>query len=119
MYKIEINNQRKIGAVQTEFNEFFPHLKIEFYTMHPSSIYERIKEYIDQKKTIDTCRNNNNNKNGFFYFHEEMKANELKQSLKNEFGLNVDIFHKIGREKWSNDPIPNNQLLKEINFEIQ
>jgi hypothetical protein len=117
MYKIEINNQRKIGAIQTEFNEFFPHLKIEFYTMHSSSIYERIKEYIDQKKTLEKCRNIN--QNGFFYIHDEMKANELKQSLKNDFGLNVDIFHKVGKEEWSNEPIPNNQLLKEINFEIQ
>jgi len=40
-------------------------------------------------------------------------------TLNNEFGLNVDIFHKIGREQWSNEPIPNNQLLKEINFEVQ
>jgi hypothetical protein len=117
MYKIEINNQRKIKSIQNEFNEFFPHLKLEFYTMHPSSIYERIKEYLDNKKTIETCRDSK--KNGYIYIDEEMKANELKSSLKNEYGLNVDIFHKIGKDEWSNDPIPNHQLLKEINFEVQ
>jgi hypothetical protein len=48
-----------------------------------------------------------------------MKANELKTTLKNEFELNVDIFHKIGIDQWSNDPIPNQQILKEINFEVE
>ena len=117
MYKIEISNQRKIKSIQNEFNEFFPHLKLEFYNMHPSSIYERIKEYLDDKKTLEKCRNTN--VNGFIYMDVEMKANELKTTLKNEFGLNVDIFHKIGKEQWSTEPIPNHQLLKEINFEVQ
>jgi hypothetical protein len=117
MYKIEINNRRKIKSIQNEFNEFFPHLKLEFYNMHPSSIYEKIKEYLDQKKVLEKCRDANND--GFLFIDEEMKANELKTTLKNDFGLNVDIFHKIGKEQWSNDPITNDQLLKEINFEIQ
>lgn len=117
MYKIEINNRRKIKSIQNEFNEFFPHLKLEFYMMHPSSIYEKIKEYLDEKKTIEKCRNMNND--GFLFIDEEMKANELRTTLKNDFGLNVDIFHKIDKEQWSNEPIPNHQLLKEINFEIQ
>jgi hypothetical protein len=117
MYKIEISNQRKIKSIQNEFCEFFPHLKLEFYTMHPSSIYEKIKEYLDHNKTLDNCMDKK--KDGFIYIDEEMKANELKTTLNNEFGLNVDIFHKIGREQWSNEPIPNNQLLKEINFEVQ
>jgi hypothetical protein len=85
--------------------------------MHPSSIYERIKEYLDDKKTLDKCRENG--KNGFIYIDEEMKANELKSTLKSEYGLNVDIFHKIDKNQWSNEPIPNDQLLKEINFEVQ
>lgn len=117
MYKIEINNQRKIKSIQNEFSEFFPHLKLEFYTMHPSSIYERIKEYLDNKKTLEKCRDSN--KQGFIYIDDEMKANELKTTLKNEFELNVDIFHKIGIDQWSNDPIPNQQILKEINFEVE
>ena len=117
MYKIEINNRRKIKSIQNEFNEFFPHLKLEFYNMHPSSIYEKIKEYLDHKKMLEKCRDANND--GFLFIDEEMKANELKTTLKNDFGLKVDIFHKIGKEQWSNDPIPNDQLLKEINFEIQ
>ena len=117
MYKIEINNQRKIKSIQNEFNEFFPHLQLEFYTMHPSSIYERIKEYLDNNKTIENCQDMK--KDGFLFIDEDMKANELKTNLKNEFGLNVDIFHKIGKDQWSIDPIPNHQLLKEINFEVQ
>jgi hypothetical protein len=85
--------------------------------MHPSSIYERIKEYLDGKNTLEKCRETK--KDGFIYIDEDMKANELKTTLKKEFGLNVDIFHKIGKNQWSIDPIPNDQLLKEINFEIQ
>jgi hypothetical protein len=117
MYKIEISNQRKIKSVQNEFSEFFPHLKLEFYTMHPSSIYERIKEYLDNKKSLEKCRDSG--KDGFIYMDEDMKANELKTTLKNDFGLNIEIFHKTGKDQWSNEPIPNHQLLKEINFEIQ
>ena len=117
MYKIEISNQRRIKSIQNEFNEFFPHLKLEFYNMHPSSFYERIKEYMDNKKTLDKCREKE--KNGFVYIDEDMKADEFKTTLKNEFGLNVDIFHKIEKDQWSNEPIPNQQILKEINFDVQ
>lgn len=117
MYKIEINNQRKIKSVQTEFNEFFPHLKLEFFNMHTSSIYEKIKEYLDHKKTLEKCRDTNTH--GFLFIDEDMKANELKTTLKSDFGINVDIFHKIGKEQWSSEPIPNDQVLKEINFEVQ
>ncbi|MFY7943815.1 MAG: hypothetical protein ACOVNZ_04500 [Crocinitomicaceae bacterium] len=117
MYKIEINNQRKIKAIQNEFNEFFPHLKLAFYKVHHSSVYEQIKEFLDEKYTLDKCRTKKNN--GYIFLDEEMTAEDLKSSLRNDFGLNLDIFHKIGKEQWSVEPIPNNQQLKEINFEIQ
>ncbi len=117
MYKIEINNKRKIQAIQNEFNEFFPHLKIEFFNIHRSAIYNQIKEYVDGKSNLLVkCRERNND--GFLFLDEDIKANELKETFYKDFGLNIDIFHKIGKDSWSKDPVPNNQILKEINFEI-
>ena len=117
MYKIEISNKRKIQAIQNEFNEFFPHLKIEFFNIHRSAIYNQIKEYVEGKSNLLVkCREKNND--GFIFLDDDMKASELKETLKKDFGLNVDIFHKIGKDRWSKEPLPNEQILKEINFEV-
>ena len=116
MYKIEINSKRKIRDIQTEFNEFFPHLKIEFFNIHRSAFYDQIKEYVDASSTLLKCRERNNE--GYIFLNDELRNVDLKTSLKKDFGLNIDVFHKIGRDSWSIDPIPNEQLLKEINFEI-
>lgn len=117
MYKIEINNKRKIQAIQNEFNEFFPHLKIEFYNIHHSAIYNQVREYVDGKSHfIANCREKNND--GYIFLDDEIKANELKETFNKDFGLNIDLFHKIDKNQWSKEPIPNHQILKEINFEV-
>lgn len=116
MYKIEINNKRKIRDIQTEFNDFFPHLKIEFFIIHRSAFYDQIKEYVDASSSLLKCREKNND--GYIFLNDELRTLDLKNNLKKDFGLNIEIFHKIGVDSWSKDPIPNEQLLKEINFEI-
>jgi hypothetical protein len=117
MHKIEINNLRKVIAVQKEFSEIFPHLRIDFHLKPHQSHGENTPKMAKKTKLrIGDCRVHSHT--GYLYLNEEMTVKEFKSYLTNEFGLAVEIFQKIEKGKWSKNPIYSNQLLAEINFEI-
>jgi hypothetical protein len=50
--------------------------------------------------------------------NEDLNVQKLKENSLNYFGLKAEIFQKTDLNLWSQNPISNNQLLREINFEI-
>ena len=111
MYKIEISNNRKIEDIQDEFNEFFPHLRMEFYSN--ASLSFELNEREDP--TISTYRTNS--KNGYLFLHDDLTVENIKSIMFDEFGLLIDIFQKTDINQWSSQPKSEFQLLREIDFE--
>lgn len=116
MYKIEINNNRTLDEIQDEFNEFFPHLKIEFYPMiiegHNTIMHQNpniSKDIVESYRT--------NSVTGFLYLHDDLRVEEIKTIMFDNFGLLIDIFQKTDINQWSSKPKAEFQLLREIDFE--
>ncbi len=117
MYKIELNNSRKLAEIQDEFQEYFPHLTILFYEVAcPNTAFYPPQLIRDQEAIIQQCRSSD--KTGYIYLHDELSVSKLKENIKNNFDLDIEIFHKIDSSNWSQKPLGNKQILKEINFEV-
>ena len=91
--EITINDQRKIFAVQKEFNEMFPFLKLGFYKKsskvgeEPSA--KRIKHI---SKTIAECSSIHSSE--YITIKPQMTIGEVEQAFRNMYGLPVHVFKK-------------------------
>jgi len=94
--KIDINDKRKIFAIQEEFNTAFPYLKIEFFTKPHQSGGASPKHYMtSSSKTLGECRTVHNN--GHISISPEMTVDELEQRFKDVYGLSIQVFRKSGK----------------------
>jgi hypothetical protein len=94
--KIDINDKRKIFAIQEEFNTAFPYLKIEFFTKPHQSGGASPKQYMSSSsKTLGECRTVHNN--GHISISPEMTVDELEQRFMDVYGLSIQVFRKSGK----------------------
>lgn len=94
--KITISDRRNISAIQKEFNDAFPYLKIEFFSKPHSAGGPSPKKFMkDPSKTIGECRTIR--KSGTISITSATTVTELEQKLRNNFGLSVQIFRKSGK----------------------
>ena len=94
--KILINDHRKLFAIQKEFREMFPYLKLEFFSKPnkvgaPSSL----KKMKDPGNTIGQCRVIHNN--GTLTITPAMTVADLENGFSDVFGLTVKVFRKSGK----------------------
>jgi hypothetical protein len=95
--KISINDHRKINAIQAEFSEMFPFLKIEFFAKpHQSTGMASDKLIKYGSKTIGECRTIHNM--GILTISSEMSSTDLENNFRDIFGLNIKLFRKSGNE---------------------
>lgn len=93
--KITINDNRKIFAIQQEFNEIYPFLKLEFFAKPHKKGGASAKEIIKHpSKTLGECRTVHNS--GSITIVPEMTVNELEQHFADVYGLGVQVFRKSG-----------------------
>jgi hypothetical protein len=94
--KIIINDQRKIHAIQEEFNKEFPYLKIEFFSKpHKPGGAGSPKLVKNGSKTIEDCRTIHNN--GAVTITPHMTVNDLEQRFSDVYGLGIQVFRKSGK----------------------
>jgi hypothetical protein len=115
--KIIINSSRKISAIQDEFSAQFPGLSIGFYAKpsHPGAA-PSTKLIKHSGKTLHECRINSND--GAIEIFPTMNISELKDNLRDIFGLSVEIFQK-SKEGAETSPLGDNLVLGEIVKEIR
>lgn len=95
--KIEINNNRKIFAIQEEFSGEFPNLNIMFYGKpskpggSPST-----KMVTSSAKFLAECRAIHNS--GHISISPQMMVRDLKQNFRDVFGLAIEIFPKLSSD---------------------
>jgi hypothetical protein len=110
---IIINDHRKIFAIQKEFNEAYPFLKIEFFSKPHRSGGASSKKIMKQPgKTIGECRILHNK--GALTIMPEMTVAELEQNINDVYGLSVQIFRKSGNA-WLETTRTDNWTLQEQN----
>jgi hypothetical protein len=94
--KISINDHRKIHAIQDEFNQVFPYLKIEFFSKpHISGGQSSKKMMKSSSKTLGECRTIHNK--GSITISPEMTVDELEQRFMDVYGLSIQVFRKSGK----------------------
>lgn len=93
--KIDINDHRKVFAIQEEFNEVFPYLKLEFFSKPHKQGGASSKESIaESSKLIGDCRTIH--AGGTLTVNPNMTVAELEQNFTDVYGLSVQVFRKSG-----------------------
>ncbi len=91
--EITINDQRKIFAIQKEFSDFFPFLKLEFYSKSNTEGGIPSKKPMKHiSKTIAECRTIHNS--GHIKIQSKMTVAELEQSFRDVYGLSLEVLRK-------------------------
>ena len=110
---IIINDHRKIFAIQKEFSEMFPYLKLEFFSK-PHSVGGASSKKIMKHpaKTIGQCRVIHNK--GTLTITPNMTVADLEQNFADVYGLSVQVFRKSGKS-WLETTVTDNWTLEKQN----
>lgn len=94
--KIKISDNRKISAIQKEFNTVFPYLKLEFFSKpHTKGGGSAKKLMKSNSKTLGECRTIH--KKGDITIVPQMTVGDLEQHFQDIYGLSLQIFRKSGK----------------------
>ena len=114
--KIIINNRRRIYAIEEEFNQVFPNLKIEFFAKPNKPGGVPLEQRVTPGKSIVECRAVHNE--GAITITPAMTIDNLKQNFRDVYGLSVQVFKKSG-EDWIETTGNGNCSLEEQNRQPQ
>lgn len=90
-----IKDNKTIKAIQEEFNNKFPYLKIEFYTQeHEDHEGSKPTDKLSDDLTIGQARTKMNE--GDLSIHANQKVSTLEQNFHDIYGLNAQVFRKSG-----------------------
>ena len=113
--KLRITSNRLIEEVQHEFNNAFPYLKLEFF-QHKSKLKDQalfaLNNVLPHHKRIGECQAND--AEGLLEINEAMKVSELERKLKDQFGLNAQVFRHSG-SLWLQTTMTDNWTLQKQN----
>jgi hypothetical protein len=112
--KIQINDHRKIFAIQEEFNSLFPRLKIEFLAKPNTADGPASEKIRKASKKIGDCRVQHTS--GELTITSGMTASDLKQILSDKYGLSIELFRQLG-SGWVETTDNNKLSLQEQNEE--
>jgi hypothetical protein len=115
MKTIKINNQKKISELQTEFNEVFPFLRLEFFrNKHAGQHAYTKRDLLNPELTLKQGSWQHNQ--GAIVLKENMKVSELEELFENLFGLSVQVFRKSGGS-WIETTVTDDWTLERQNEE--
>lgn len=111
--KLIINDHRKIFAIQEEFNQLFPYLKLEFFSKPHTNGGATSKKLVKHSsKTLGECRTLHNT--GEVTIIPGMTVSELEQGFGDVYGLGVQVFRKSGKT-WLETTVTDNWTLEKQN----
>ena len=115
--KIQINDHRKILAIQKEFSTLFPWLKIEFFNKpHKVKGGSPLSQLVSSSKTLGECRTVHNS--GVITIVPGMTVADLEQSFRDVYGLSIQIFRKSGKT-WLETTVTDTWTLEKQNQQGQ
>jgi len=111
--KIAINDKRKISAIQNDFNDMFPYLRLEFFSKPHDAGTGSPKKYMSHpSKTLGECRTKH--KSGSILITPGMTVNKLEQNFREVYGLSVQVFRRSGKA-WLETTVTDGWTLEEQN----
>lgn len=117
MKKITIGGNKQIAALQQEFNEAFPYLKIEFFNREHARKGGSARQDMLSPDTVLGQLQKVRAK-GSILLKDSMTVSELEELFKDHFGLSVQVFRKSGRS-WIETTVTDDWTLKDQNAEGQ
>ena len=90
-----IQDNKSIQAIQKEFNDKFPNLKIAFYA-HEHGDHEGSPNADKLEETLTIGQARTKTTEGDLSIHANQKVNTLEQNFHDIYGLNVQVFRKSG-----------------------
>src|SRR6188472_3321092 len=113
--KIAINDRRKISAIQNDFNEMFPYLRLEFFSKPHDTKGATPKKYMTHpSKTLGECRTIH--KSGSILITPRMTVFKLEQNFRDVYGLSVQVFRRSGKA-WLETKVTDGWTLEEQNIQ--
>jgi hypothetical protein len=110
---VNINNLKTIQSIQDEFHEKFPHLNIKFYKeAYAPGEYSPLLIKWKASRTIGEIKKMQQSKN--LSISQDQKTEDLKTNLKEQYGLNAQVFYKSG-DIWLQTMKKNDWTLKQQN----
>jgi hypothetical protein len=114
MLKIQISDERTLKEIQSDFNSYFPFLKLEFFkTPHRVGQGSAKDLIIASNKFVKDCRTLK--PSGFLEIKDGMTVNQLEQLLFENFGLAAQVFRKSGNVWLETSATDNWTLLQQNN----
>jgi hypothetical protein len=111
--KIVINDRRKISAIQNDFNEMFPYLRLEFFSKAFEAGGSSTKKVIKHStKTLGECRTIH--KSGSILITPRLTVCKLEQNFRDVYGLSVQVFRRSGKA-WLETTFTDGWTLEEQN----
>ncbi len=90
---MKITDEKRIIDIQSEFNQLFPYLKLEFYkSPHKEGEGTEQSSILDPYTKIRAASQVDSS--GELNINEEMKVAEVERLLADQFGLNAQVFRK-------------------------
>lgn len=113
MTDIIIDNDKSIEAIQSEFRQHFPFLKLIFYKVaHEATEASKAKDEIDSHLSIGEARAKDAEGNISINGHK--KVSTLETEFREHYGLNVQVFRK-SRKIWLQTTATDSWTLTEQN----
>lgn len=107
--KLQIKPQTTLAEIQNKFQKAFPLLKIEFFKKpHRIGQPSPKKDLVNNGLTVSSVTDNH----GEISINGKMKISELEQQLREKFGLNIQVFCKMGTT-WIQTSKTDNMTLEE------
>lgn len=111
--EIIIDQNKRLSAIQAEFQKHFPFLKLEFYKdMHTAGQGSAKDATLNINLTIADVQKNK--ASGILKIHGLMTVAELESGFANIFGLSAQVFKKSGRI-WLQTTVSDHWTLAEQN----
>ena len=95
LMRLTIGSDTRLSSLQSDFNNYFPYLKIEFFKI-PHRIGEALAKNLiyDKNKLVRDCRLMK--KEGDLEFKDSMTVADFEEKFQKEFGLSVQVFRRSG-----------------------
>jgi hypothetical protein len=110
--KIVVSGEKSIAAIQQEFQEEFPFLRVDFFQPGREPLQSKEKNRIPANKTFEAFKTNSHSEH--ILITPSMTVAELEEKFKVHYGLSMQIFRKSGKV-WLETTLTDTWTLQEQN----
>ena len=108
---LALSRQKTIHALQDDFSNYYPFLKLEFYKLNDQDSSFKIRKHLLHSVTLASAGLIHD---GELELHEGMSVGDLEKLFLEKFGLEVQVSRKAGTS-WLETTLTDNWSLQKQN----